>query len=118
MSLAAGLSPPSSPKKTSCSVAVIPLHVEPIRTKPAYYRIGGHVITSIARNWRDGDSGPDGRCRLCDECTAEDGLCNIIVKAREPIPRELCHLFSTVGLKRHRPLRGELTLLYVQGDGG
>lgn len=104
MSPAGDLTPRTHLPLEASDPMILALQPEPINTIPAYFRIAGYVITSIARAWSEGDSGPGGRCRLCDLCTAEDGLCVIAVKARERIPRHLCRMFSTVGLRKHMPL--------------
>jgi hypothetical protein len=45
---------------------------------PILYQIGRlNGVTAITRHWADGD---EKRCRLCDECTAERGVCTILVE--------------------------------------
>lgn len=73
----------------------------PRQTKPSYLQVNGQCVTSMARVWENGD---EARCRLCVECTAEDGLCLITVIAH--VPRESCPLFSTLGLRKQGALAG------------
>jgi hypothetical protein len=77
---------------------ILSFQPRPLHTKTAYYRLGSTTITSIARIWAEGDSGPEGRCRLCEQCTASHGLC--IISVRAEIARPSCPLFSTLGRTR------------------
>lgn len=90
------------------SAVVLSLQPHPISTAHTYFRTGSRVITSIARRWKEGDSGEGGRCRLCEECSATDGLCIII--AGFEIPSSACPLFSTRGLREQGCARRELVL--------
>lgn len=94
----------------------LPIQPHPLATKPAYYRVDGTLVTAIARTWADGD---ERRCRLCEVCSATEGICNIIVKGR--IPRKLCTFFSTLGMKRQAcpsSVGPVVRLLRGRGDNG
>lgn len=91
---------------------LIPLQPIPLVTKPSYYQVNGTVVTAIARMWAPGDAE---RCRLCDRCSASEGLCNLTVKGF--IPRESCTFFSTLGRKRQR-VSAEIGLIRRRGDYG
>jgi hypothetical protein len=84
------------------SIPLLPAQPFPTHTRPAHLRVAGRVVTSIARTWREGESGPGGTCRLCDRCTARDGLC-VITYVGYVAPAS-CPLFSTVGMHRQRPV--------------
>lgn len=73
----------------------------PLSATTAYLRTPGVVVSSIARHWRPGDSGPAGTCRLCDRCVSKDDLCLIVVGRY--VPSEDAAMFSTVGMKRQGP---------------
>ncbi|AGA31643.1 hypothetical protein [Singulisphaera acidiphila] len=70
----------------------------PLAAVPTYIRVPGFVVTSIARLWRPGDSGPEGVCRLCERCFAKDDMCVIMVA--KYVPPDQAADFSTVGMKR------------------
>ena len=75
---------------------ILPFQPHPVRTRVAHLRRGGERITAIFRRWKPGDSGPQGRCRLCPACTAYADGCLLLIAAH--IPRESAPLFSLTGV--------------------
>lgn len=75
--------------------ATIALQPHPVRTRVVRLAIAGHVVTSIYRDWRPGDSGPDGRCRLCERCTAHGDGC--LIQISREVSAEEAPLVSRIG---------------------
>lgn len=71
---------------------VISLRPHPVNHAVTYNQLGDEIWTNIARVWQDGDSGPNGRCTLCPQCTARGGLCQVSVNWF--VPRRSAPLFS------------------------
>ena len=74
----------------------IPMQPTPIRTRAVHYQDEAGVKTAIYRAWLPGESGPGGRCRLCDKCMAYGDACMIVVGFH--VDRESAGSFSSVGL--------------------
>jgi hypothetical protein len=58
---------------------IAPETPRPTRTRVAHLKLGSLIITAIMRHWKPGDSGEDGRCRLCPKCHASEGGCLIVL---------------------------------------
>jgi hypothetical protein len=79
----------------------VPFQPRPTRTKVSHYRSAeGEAVTAIARMWAPGQSGPQGRCRLCRNCTARDDSC--LIQVGVFVPREDAELFALASLPNLR----------------
>jgi hypothetical protein len=72
--------------------ALIPIQPMPVVTRVAHFRILGRTITAIMRQWKPGDSGPGGRCRLCARCSAHDDGC--LIQVNRLVARDEAPLFA------------------------
>ncbi|WP_422930875.1 hypothetical protein [Singulisphaera sp. PoT] len=70
----------------------IPLQARPVATRVNWLRVDGKLVTAIARQWGDGDTGHAGRCHLCPACGARENLCLLLVDGY--VPREEAPLFT------------------------
>lgn len=77
---------------------IISIQPEPMATRVVYFRFLGFVVTAIMRHWKSGDSGPNGRCRLCPKCKAYGDGCLMIFGKK--IAREDAGLVTSIGLVR------------------
>lgn len=53
----------------------------PIDTMVTYYRTRDEVVTTINREWCDGDCGPNGNCTRCFVCVARNNKCQMSIGA-------------------------------------
>lgn len=67
----------------------------PLRARRVVFGVGSKVVTAVMRHWRPGDSGPNGRCKLCPTCRAYEDACLIVINREVP--------------------RGEISLLSIRG---
>jgi hypothetical protein len=80
---------------------VIRMQPLPVATRSCRFRTpGGQVVTAIVRQWKPGDSGPQGRCRLCPECSAYDDCCLMTIGRH--VTAEDAPLVSVNGLRLQR----------------
>ena len=78
------------------SKAVLSFQPKPELTRVIYFQVMGQIVTAIMRHWKRGDSGPNGRCRLCEKCSAYEQGCLFIAKG--VVPRgDSAAFFSTIG---------------------
>ncbi len=76
---------------------VIPIQPLPIQSRVSHFRThSGEVITAITRTWKDGDSGPGGRCKLCPVCVASENLCQFQINRH--VAETEAPTFSTLAL--------------------
>jgi hypothetical protein len=88
-------------RRTTAPSPTVPLQPWPVEVRTApIRRCVGLTSTAIFRRWAPGDSGPEGRCRLCAVCTAHDDACLILVD--EYVPPEQAALFSAADLLARR----------------
>ena len=101
-----------APQECSHETRILAIQPHPSNWRVTHVVAAGRTYTNIARTWREGDSGPGGRCRLCPECTAQDGLC--LVSVGMLVPRSSAALFSLRALSGAREV---VTPVQVIRDG-
>jgi hypothetical protein len=63
---------------------VVLFQPRPIDTRVTHYDTLDETVTTINREWKPGDSGPDGRCRRCLTCVARNNKCQMSIGADIP----------------------------------
>ena len=69
----------------------------PLLVRVVHFRMLGGWMTAIMRHWGPGDSGKQGRCKLCPECRAYDDGCLTVVGGL--VAKSEASLYSIHGFK-------------------
>lgn len=84
----------------------------PVATHVTRMFAGDTFYSAIARVWGDGD---EHRCRLCDSCSASNGVC--LRAVNRFVSDDEARLYSTVGFRTEGPGMCELGFKVVGAEG-